>query len=155
MWCCANLRKMHGKQEVSATTELEELSLVKTARHLVCDDSSLNRRILKRVLFKMLEVEVDEADSGPAAVQQVLEHGEYAIIWMDIGLGTNQENGAEVSKRLREILHYKGIIIALTGFTDKKNKEMCMQSGMNHFVPKPFDSATIKQYGERYALVSV
>lgn len=110
--------------------------------------------ILSRILKKALHVDVDEAESAEQTVQLVLKNGEYAIIWMDFALGSNnEEDGSQVSARLRHDFNYKGIIIALTGFSDMKTQELCRKRGMNHFMSKPFNTNHIKEYGQKYKYI--
>ena len=119
-----------------------------TDKHLICDDSSYNRLVLKRYL-SVLSVEVDEADSGEEALRLVKENGEYAIIWMDVRLGATM-NGAECTKQLRKHMGYTGKIIALTGYVDERTYEECLTSGLDHFMAKPFNRESVAMYSKKY-----
>jgi CheY-like chemotaxis protein len=143
MVCCGSRR--------SVANSVSHTSLPKNAKHIICDDSSLNRKALRRLLMKMLGIEVDEADSEDALVTQVLKNGEYIIIWQDFFLGDGEPDGGHVARRLRNELLYKGTIIALTGYTDTLTRDTCMQAGMNHFVSKPYSSELIRQLSNQYA----
>jgi CheY-like chemotaxis protein len=125
-------------------------SIKKNAKHLICDDSSQNRRILSRVLMRMLSIEVDEANGEHEAIEQVKQNGQYAIIWMDYMLGTNEKNGGEVCKRLRTEFDYKGIIIALTGYSDTLTRTICKDAGMNEFVAKPYKINVVRELSMKY-----
>jgi CheY-like chemotaxis protein len=70
--------------------------------------------VLKRYL-STLNIEVDEAADGEEAIQKVLENGEYAIIWMDVRLGTGKMSGPTCAKQLRQRFAYSGCIAAVTG----------------------------------------
>lgn len=118
---------------------------------MICDDSSLNRTILRRLLMTVLKIEVDEADGEEMLVQQVIKNGEYVIIWQDFMLGVDVPNGGHAAARLRNELQYKGAIIALTGYTDTVTRNVCKQAGMNDFVPKPYHFDTIRTLSEKYA----
>jgi CheY-like chemotaxis protein len=142
-WNCCSAKTVHAVAPI--------FNHVKNPNHLICDDSSRNRMILARILRKSLNIQVDEAENAEAAVQMILKNGEYAIVWMDFALGSaEEENGSEVSARLRKDFGYNGIIIALTGFSDNKTRALCRERGMNHFMAKPFDMAKIKEYGLLY-----
>lgn len=147
MKCCGSNQEVLNS--VAAVSEVSELP--KNCRHLICDDSSLNRNILRRLLIKMFSIEVDEAENGETAVEQVLKNGEYAVIWLDFMLGQNEPNGGQVCERLRRKLQYKGVIIMLTGYTDTNTRNVCKEAGTNDFVGKPYNSETIRSLSEKYA----
>ena len=140
MYCC----RKGTTTDAIALTEMPQNS-----KHLICDDSSMNRNILRRQLMKMLGVEVDEANGEDEAIKQVLKNGEYQIIWLDFMLGVNEHNGGHVCKRLRTEVGYKGTIIMLTGYTDLVTQNICKQAGVDSFVPKPFNMETIKSLSEQ------
>ncbi len=127
----------------------------KVERHLICDDSSINRLILKRILKKYLDIDADEASSGQKVIELVLENGEYEMIWMDIAIGDESRNGADICKILRKAHGYQGCIVALTGYTDEKTRKYCFANGMNNFIGKPYDikiiqtvyKETLQKYG--------
>ena len=125
--------------------------LPQNSKHMICDDSSLNRYLLRRLLMNVLHIEVDEADGEEMLVQQVVKNGEYVIIWQDFMLGIDVPDGGHAATRLRNELQYKGTIIALTGYTDLVTRNLCKQAGMDDFVPKPYHFDTIKSMSEKYA----
>ncbi len=141
VWCC-------GK---TAVVHVVEHKYEKISKHIICDDSSQNRMILARMLRKMLHVEVDEAENAEQVFACVKQNGEYAVLWQDFALGDNQPNGGEICTMLRKQYQYKGVIIALTGFTDQKTQETCRACGMNAFVGKPFDVKRVRELGLKYA----
>lgn len=126
--------------------------LPKIARHLIVDDSSWNRLVLRRVLVG-IGLEVEEAEDGKSAIAQVMEHGEFAIIWMDIRMGANKMSGIAATQQLRQKHHYGGVIIGLTGYVDEKTYEQCMACGMSHFLSKPWLVDTVKMYSSKYKLL--
>jgi CheY-like chemotaxis protein len=128
-----------------------QYNTAKLDSHLICDDSELNRRILKRLLTDKFGVEVHEAENADSVFKQVESNGEYAIIWMDFGLGNDEMNGGEACKYLRERYGYTGTVIALTGYVDDETRRYCMQCGMNQFMSKPYSAKLIEEYTKRYA----
>ena len=120
-----------------------------TEAHLVCDDSSFNRLVLKRFL-NLIGVTVEESSSAKEAIEKIATNGQYAVIWTDFNLGTNgttddNMNGAQLTDYLRKSFDYKGKIIIVSGFTDEKTKSLCYDAGVNNFVPKPIDRNQIKE----------
>lgn len=120
--------------------------------HLVCDDSSFNRLVLKRFL-NLIGIIVEESVSAEDTIEKIKKNGKYAVIWTDFNLGTNGStdknmNGAEMTQYLRQSCNYQGKIIIVSGFTDEKTKDLCYSAGVNSFVVKPIDRNQIKQISE-------
>ncbi|XWV25127.1 histidine protein kinase SLN1 [Tupanvirus deep ocean] len=115
----------------------------KNNKHLICDDSSMNRLVLKKYL-NLYGCNVDEAENGIDAINKVKENGEYNIIWMDIKMP--KMNGHECTKILRHELNYKGVIIGLTGYVDDDSIKKCHEVGMNYVLAKPFNADVIHMY---------
>lgn len=116
-------------------------------KHLICDDASSNRMVLRRYL-EQYKCIVEESENGLEAIDKVKDNGEYRIIWMDIKMP--KMDGLKCTKILRDEVGYKGAIIALTGYVDEITVKQCFEQGMNHVVPKPFDKAIIYSYCEKY-----
>jgi CheY-like chemotaxis protein len=123
--------------------------LIQSNKHLIVDDSSWNRLVLKRCLVD-LGYTVEEADDGRHALTQVSVHGEFAIIWMDIRMGSNQMSGIEATRLLRQHYSYKGAIIGLTGYVDDKSYQDAKMCGMTHCLHKPFRIEVVKLHCEQY-----
>ncbi|CAI2373590.1 unnamed protein product [Moneuplotes crassus] len=113
---------------------------------LIVDDQYINRYIIVQYAQKY-DIPCDEAEDGQEAVEMALQAGKkncckgYALILMDLNMPVM--GGIEASKRLikhklcTEVLpHCK--IIAVTAFVSELERERCLQSGMNDFIPKPF-----------------
>lgn len=60
---------------------------------------------------------------------------EFDIIFMDIQMPNM--DGIQATKQIRNILGYKGPIIAVSAYTDKSNVDKCLESGVNDFLGKP------------------
>ncbi len=111
-----------------------------------------NSRTARYALVQFLQgqgYEVVAVGFGQEAVDTVMSQtpNDFAIIIMDIYMP--RMNGHEASKLLRE----KGVttpIVAYTASTDNRDKAMCLNSGMNDFIQKSEDHATLaaalKQY---------
>lgn len=115
----------------------------KISKHLICDDASANRLVLKKYLI-LFGCEVDEAENGEEAINKVKLNGEYETIWMDIKMP--KMDGFICTENLRGILSYKGPIIGLTGYVDDTTIKKCISIGMNRVIPKPFDKKVIEAY---------
>ncbi len=121
----------------------------KNSRHLIVDDSSYNRLVLRRYL-NGIGVHVDEVEDAESAIRAVEIHGAYAVIWLDLRLATSM-NGAECCQVLRNDYGYPGVIIALTGYVDADTHALCLRSKMTHFMGKPFNRDKVRAYTLLYA----
>lgn len=128
----------------------------KLDKHLVCDDSSFNRLVLRRFL-NIIGIEVDECSSAAEAIRMISANGEYSVVWTDFALGArvseNDINGAELTDQLRNDFGYTGAVIVVSGFTDSHTRFECARNGVDHFLPKPLDRARVREYAEKYARV--
>lgn len=116
-------------------------------KHLICDDSSANRTILKKYL-EICGCEVDEVENLHDAIKKVNKNGEYNIIWANINMP--EKDAIECANQLRNDMHYKGAIITLTGFIDDDTEKECQKAGVNHIVCKPYDKNVIEMYTNKY-----
>lgn len=103
-----------------------------------------NSRTARYALVQFLEGqghEVVAVGFGQEAIEAVaLAPDTFALIIMDIYMP--RMNGHEASKLLRD----KGVtipIVAYTASTDPRDKAMCLSSGMNDFIQKSEDHATL------------
>jgi CheY-like chemotaxis protein len=151
---------LNSKQNTNTVTSTEQQPARSSMKipdctltsHLICDDSSFNRLVLKRFL-NLIGIAVEESTNASETIEKVKQNGQYAVIWTDFNLGTNGStdlnmNGAQMTEYLRKSCNYKGKIIIVSGFTDEKTKNMCFNAGVDNFVPKPIDRNQIKQISQ-------
>jgi PAS domain S-box-containing protein len=101
---------------------------------LVAEDARTNQ-ILTKLLLNKMGLDVTIAADGQEAIQKVLSH-KYDLILMDIQMPN--VDGYEATKTIRK----EGIttpIIALTANVMNKDKEKCIETGCNDYLPKPID----------------
>lgn len=109
-------------------------------RVMVIDDNqdaadSLAR--LVRLWGHVVQVGYDES-----AVALAQEH-QPEVILLDVGMP--RVDGFTIARRLRETIPAsQAIIIAVTGFHDEATERRCYESGFNHFLVKPVDSASLR-----------
>ena len=66
----------------------------------------------------------------------------YAAIFMDMQMPN--VNGLEATKGIREIPQYRDVpIIAMTANAFAEDRARCFEAGMNDFLTKPFNPATL------------
>jgi len=115
-------------------------------RILLVEDNAVNQLVAQQVL-KRAGLSVDTVDNGEKAVAAVRD-GKYDLILMDCQMPVM--DGLEATARIRayestlpEPQHTP--IIAMTANVQQEDRERCMDSGMDDFLPKPFTLASIKK----------
>lgn len=105
------------------------------ARVLLVEDNLVNVEITRAFLESICEL--DDAKTGIEALE-LAKKNKYDAVLMDINLGKGM-NGMEVTRRLRNLPHYKSVpIIALTGYAMAGDREKFLKEGMTHYLAKPF-----------------
>lgn len=116
-----------------------KVSLTESSLHiLLVEDNVLNQKVAIATLQKAGHT-IDLAENGKIAVEKY-ETNSYDLILMDIQMPIM--DGIKSTLKIREIEHSKNSkrtkIIAVTAFAMEKDKEQCIQAGMDEFLAKPF-----------------
>lgn len=113
---------------------------------LVAEDHPINQKLLKTFLTSF-GCTVYTANNGREAVEQVAEHSDIDIIFMDIQMP--ELNGIEATIAVRKN-NFKGIIIACTANSDEADFNNYRQNGMNDVLVKPFKKQTVKSFIDKW-----
>ncbi|WBA41635.1 PAS domain S-box protein [Hymenobacter canadensis] len=103
-------------------------------RVLLVEDNHFNRQIAKGFL-QNAGLLVQEAENGAEAVE-LARHNTFDVVLMDVQMPVM--NGLEATAYLRQHLHLRTPIIALTANAVKGEREKCLHAGMNDYLAKPF-----------------
>ncbi len=108
---------------------------------LLVEDHPINQQIAL-VLLEREGYKVDLANDGTEGVQ-VAQNQKYDLILMDVQMPGL--NGFEATKAIRKGNGPNAAtpIIALTANAMQSDKDACFAAGMNDFMTKPFDKATL------------
>jgi CheY-like chemotaxis protein len=107
-------------------------------RVLIAEDNLLNVMLMKKMLAKW-DIIPTIARNGEEAIE-LLKFGHFDIVLMDIQMPVL--NGFDAAKGIRRLKDAKkaGIpIIAVTAAAFNSMKEQVLNSGMNDYLPKPFN----------------
>jgi signal transduction histidine kinase/CheY-like chemotaxis protein len=113
---------------------------------LVVEDNPQNQLVAK-VLLRKLGVSAAIAENGRIALEMATANPrKYQVILMDVQMP--EMDGLEATRRIRalgaEQADLKGIpILAMTANALKSEFKECMDAGMDGFIPKPIDKATL------------
>ena len=109
-----------------------------SARVLVVEDNPVNQRVARSLLERM-GLHPDIAANGREALECALQQP-YDFIFMDLHMPIM--NGLDATREIRRLVapSQQPVIIALTASTTTRDREACIASGMDDFLPKPIRS---------------
>ena len=114
-----------------------------SVRVVVCDDSAVIRGLVTRMLEADPAIEVvGRASNGREAVDQSAAAA-FDVVLMDVQMP--EMDGLEAARaiRTREGSGPRLPIIAMTANAMKGDREMCIEAGMDGYVPKPVKKETL------------
>ena len=117
------------------------LQSLKGRRVLLAEDNDLNAEIAIELLSET-GLLVDRAENGVECIQllEKEKEGHYDLILMDIQMPVL--NGYQTTQKIRKLpdpARANIPVIAMTANAFAKDKEKCLQAGMNGYVAKPID----------------
>lgn len=128
------------EQKVEQTRETYDCTV------LIAEDHPINQKLLKTFLTSF-GCTVYTANNGREAVEQIAEHPEIELIFMDVQMP--ELNGVEATIEIRAA-NYNGIIIACTANSDESDFEMYRSNGMNGVLIKPFKKQSVKDMLDKW-----
>jgi len=109
-------------------------------RILLVEDNKVNQYVMAETIRRWGQnIYIEVADNGLKAYQAVKEK-DFDLVIMDVQMPVM--NGHEATRRIRERLPEakKGVpILAMTAFATAGEAEKCLSSGMDDYIPKPFN----------------
>ncbi len=110
-------------------------------RVLIVDDSRAIRRIIGEIM-KQLGFETSEAGNGIEALQRLEELGAPDLVLVDWNMP--EMNGLDFIKAVRANPEYSDLpLMMVTTETEMERMALAFMAGVNEYVMKPFDKATI------------
>ena len=109
------------------------------ARILLVEDNVINREIAL-ALLSSIGVESDAVENGRLAVERVqVDSNRYHAVLMDIQMP--EMDGLEACRRIRAFADAETLpIIAMTAHAMAKERDQCLDVGMNDHISKPIDA---------------
>ncbi len=131
---------VYVEDHLAARLELPDRnSLASGIRILIAEDQAVNSHLLEEMLRKFGGV-CDVVGNGAQAVD-LLAKTQYDLIFMDIQMPVM--DGIEATCEIRKTHPGIPVIAAITAFAGERDREACLQCGMQDFISKPFHSAEI------------
>jgi two-component system chemotaxis response regulator CheY len=110
-------------------------------RVLVVDDSRAIRRIIGDIM-RQIGFEVSEAGNGIEALQRLEEIGTPDLVLIDWNMP--EMNGLDLIKAIRANPNFSDLpLMMVTTETEMERMALAFMAGVNEYVMKPFDKATI------------
>ena len=127
-------------------------------RLLVAEDNPVNSALVGAMLDMLEYLDVAYASTGLEAVD-VFKEQQCDLILMDCHMP--EMDGYEATRTIRTLEaasasnhgHKPAIIIAMTGDALHDNEELCRESGMDDFLPKPFTVDSLKMILQRWLTI--
>jgi signal transduction histidine kinase/DNA-binding response OmpR family regulator len=116
-------------------------------RILVVDDNVLNRELASFMLQDM-GVRFKTATSGTEALE-LLKTETFDAVLMDVQMPVL--DGRETTRKIRSTLGLQVPIIALTAFSQEREKKRCIDAGMNAYLSKPFKEKQLLEVLQMFA----
>ena len=140
-WFTAKLKKGGKATATQAVMGLDAEAEIRQhyagQRILVVDDEPINREIT-RFQLEAVDLLVDTAEDGVEAIALVRKN-RYVVILMDMQMP--KLNGLKATQQIRELPGCRDTpIIAVTANAFVEDKALCIQTGMNDFLIKPFST---------------
>ena len=128
-----NTKKLSSNKRVAVQTASKKTNAVKV---LICDDSSTDRKITKKILESQDWIETVEAPSGKDALSLLERDSSIDLIISDIMMP--DMDGFRLARSIRE-KGYDIPIIAMSARMEPADRKKMNASGMNAFIQKPIN----------------
>jgi len=152
-WALMNLLVTHldGESPTQRAPRIEQKARKSENRQshlrvLLAEDNPTNQRVAV-LLFKKLNVSVKLASNGQEALDEAREH-DYDIIFMDVQMPVM--DGLEATRRIRSWMAEQNPnsrlrIVAVTANAFREDREACLESGMDDYIPKPITLESLRR----------
>lgn len=116
---------------------------------LLVDDNPVNMVLNNKMIRSLIpDVQLTEAVNGLEALKQC-ENKRFSMVLMDVQMPVM--DGIEATKQIRQLPGYGDIpIIGVTAGNIIGEKEKCIMSGMNDFLPKPLRQLDLLEMLKKY-----
>lgn len=124
----------------------------KSTRILLAEDNIINQQVAYNILKKLGYPDVTIVTTGLQTVHE-MQTTDYDIVLMDIQMP--EMDGIQATGEIRKLPAQKEPqgrtpVIALTAHAMKKDKDRCLDAGMDDFLSKPINSGALQKIMERW-----
>lgn len=127
-----------SRVEDTVSKEVADSLWLPDVKILVVDDDDVSRQVTVKTLGEF-DVKIDEASSGVAAIDMIMNH-EYNVIFMDLSMPVM--NGVEAMKEIRELAGSEYMmlpIIAMDNDAIEEHSQSLIEEGFTDSLVKPLE----------------
>ncbi|GEN77372.1 response regulator [Chryseobacterium hagamense] len=134
---------------IASQEKQEPVLQVQELRVLLVDDNPVNMILNHKIMTSLIpDVHLTEAVNGLEA-WELCQNQDFSLILMDVQMPIM--DGMEATKKIRQLPGYTDLpIIGVTAGTIAGEKEKCLASGMDDFLPKPLRQADLLEMLKKY-----
>lgn len=131
-------KRVVSEVKVDATDEL--LAGARSSRILLVEDNAVNQKVVLAILTKR-GFQVQVASNGLESLE-ALQRGTFDLVLMDVQMP--YMDGIEATRKIRDELKLTTLpIVAMTAHAMTGDRKRCLNAGMNDYVSKPVNPATL------------
>jgi signal transduction histidine kinase/DNA-binding response OmpR family regulator len=131
-----------------ASAEPTKHAAVAPRQILLVDDNPVNQKVAAGILAKY-DHQVTIRGNGREALE-ALEQSAFDIVLMDVQMP--EMDGLEATRRIRENDQWKRLpIIAMTAHASTRDRDRCLETGMNDYLCKPIHAEELHNMVEKWA----
>lgn len=115
---------------------------------IICDDSNMARKQMKRALPEAWETEVTFAKNGQEALE-IIKQGQHEIMFLDLTMPVLDGYGTLEAIKAEDL---PIMVIVVSGDIQPEARERVKKLGAIDFIKKPVDQEKIKQVLHDYGI---
>ncbi|QOP45063.1 FIST N-terminal domain-containing protein [Sulfurimonas paralvinellae] len=115
---------------------------------LAAEDYDVNRMLIESIFEKYKNIELSFAVNGKDAIEK-LQQNDFDLVLMDINMPVL--NGIDATRYIRQKLHRKVPIVALTANALEGDREKFLECGMDEYLSKPIDVEALENILCKYS----
>jgi signal transduction histidine kinase/CheY-like chemotaxis protein/ligand-binding sensor domain-containing protein len=125
--------KLVEPERKSVSILSKDFAIANPLKILVAEDNLINQKMILKILEK-LGYSAALATNGREVIE-MLDKEFYELILMDVQMP--KMDGLEATRYIRQHNKIQPVIVAMTANAMTDDREECLKSGMNNYIPKP------------------
>jgi len=140
---------LSGQDTASEIKSLEHEKHLFKGNILIVEDNAINQ-IVAETMAAQLGLNCDIAENGQDAVDKIMQNSNYDLILMDVQMPIM--GGYEATRIIRAAGLNDLVICGLSANAMKDDFDLAKESGMNDYLTKPIEPASLQKMFEKYLI---